>query len=363
MLDVLEDDVRAGLERCLGLLEGDGKDRFKIILPRKKVPLPHNGVKHTEETLVRALSYYASPESFKISMKEFKESSIKVDAFVTFTDLDIAQTVLESIQRNRPHIEGSCIQAGMELKTSIVIFKDVSPVVEPEVRRLMSTYTGISHTNVRCFQLKSGHHSLEIKSQSMQNLAEARVKFDDAVRGTVLKGDAYPNLSNLFGRAGKEILQAIAKQTDTLIKCNERRKCVTIQGLAENKRLARTAIEKNLTQTLETSYLKSDVNVLGLIKALFSKYGVNLSALKDECDLTSIHINMRNQKILLTGTEQAIASAHEKITSVKNHSVKQIKHQIAERELPDCPVCLCPVEETDNYRLEMCGHAYCNTCI
>lgn len=361
-----EDDIYGGLEECLGLDPGEGNGRFKVVIPRVNVILRADEKYESERLLTQVLARYAEPNSFKVSVIPYRQQTVTVIAYVTFTDIDVAEKVCRDICENKPVVERYPISADMEFKSGIHVHKRVYNVLSQDIKRMRSHYQNSKATVIDVRELKSGHYTVDIKSTNLQNLARAKVRFDDLLQGQVLAASEVENLGHLFSKEGRNKLEIIERNTKTLITPDERQMKITVQGQQGGVQNAVVSIKQEIDKFVNTKEqeirLKGDENPPGLLKALFLRYGVKFAGLRSECGLSKISINMRSREICLAGKEEALAKALELVKEERD-KLNKGKADTGDTFLPDCPVCLCPIEETEIFRLEFCGHAYCKPCL
>lgn len=364
---VNEGDVIDGIKDALDIHEETEEDRFRVIIPRENIVWTSNEVREAKSGLATTLSKFANTDSFDVHVVGFRASTADIVAYVSFHDLETAEGVWRKIQEDNIFVDKYVcpLSADMEFKSNVHVNKFIFSFVEDDLTRLLRHYEGSRSTSVHITTLKSGHFSVDIVSTKLPNLARAKVKIDEVIGGLVLECGETKNLHLLFGREGRVKLGHIERSTKTLIRSDGRQLKITIQGKLENRENALKLIHQEIDKCLQTKEqeirLKGDENPPGLMKSLFLKYGVKFAILKAECGLSNININMRFHEICLKGTEDALTSALEKIKEEREKlAVENIRE---DSDLPECPVCLCAIEDSELVRLEKCAHAYCNPCL
>ena len=112
---------------------------------------------------------------------------------------------------------------------------------------------------------------------------------------------------------------------------------------------------------METFNLKEDYPP-GMSKALIKKYGTDLHDLLEETNAEVADLEPKRHLLSVQGNKSSV----EKTEHILNDLSKSLneKAQVKQSDsMPDCPVCLSPIEPHSLYRLEYCGHAYCKECI
>ena len=363
---VTEAEIYGGLEECLGLTVGEGNGRFKIVIPRENAVWRTDEILESQNELTRLLSKYTNPNSFKANVMNYRQQTVTVFAYVTFNDIEVAETVCRIIHDQQPTLNGNRISADMEFKSGVHVHKRIYCMVKSDIDQMLNHYKNSTSTVIEVRELKSGNFSIDIKSTRLQRLAQVKVRFDKLLEGETIAGCDIENLHLLFSRDGRSKLQQIEKSTKTMISPDERQIRITVQGLQINVSQARDKVLKAIADCVNTKEqeirLKGDDNPPGLMKALYLKYGLKFRQLQEKCGLASININMRSHEICLAGTEEALKKSLELVKEELN-KLQTSDRSTVEADIPDCPICLCPVEETDMCRLELCGHGYCKPCL
>jgi ATP-dependent RNA helicase DHX8/PRP22 len=366
--DATEDEVRDGLGSALGLSSYECRNRFRIIIPRLNVPIDNNEKDQIQNELASIISMYADRDSFRLHVRDFKQQTVTCVAFVTFMNPQICYDTANAMIDDDVEIREHCIDVQLECKTTVHVNKklhafvgeDLTSLVDRYVRKKSSTTLNIRH-------LKSGNFSVDINAVSPQKLAKAKVKVENVVGGDTFECGEKENLQFFFNKNGRDEARRIEKLTRTLIFVDERQMKISIQGLVRNRLRAIQMIEDYLsvhTHAKETEVcLKGEENPPGLLKDLIIRYGLRLTGLKDETGISKVSFNLRFHELTLIGKEENIIKAQEQIKSVRADLSTRGNIRIEDADLPDCPICLCPVEESDMCRLEYCGHAYCKCCL
>lgn len=366
--DVTEDQIKDGLARELGLLSNTSRDRFRVIIPRVNPSFRPGESLTKQEALARKISRYARHDSFRVKVLDYKEKTVCVIAFVTFSDPQECYETFQQMINDHLEMDGNKVNVSLECKSSVHINRRLYDAVVADIDSLIDRYTQRnSSTLLEVRHLKSGHFSLDIKAVSPQKLARTKVRVDRIVGGDVLECGEKENLHALFSTEGRNLVKNIEKTTRTMIFIDERQMKVTIQGLERGRILALNMIEDYISKQEKSAeievQLKGEENPPGLLKALLLKYGTRFEVLKEETNISGMKLNLRYHEITITGSEEAVRDALKRITVLKEEIVKRNKVMVLQKEMPDCPICLCPVEEADIYRLEYCGHAYCKVCV
>ncbi|WAR27219.1 DEAHC-like protein [Mya arenaria] len=365
-LAACEEDIKEALADSLGV--DNSKNRFDVIIPREDCTLRTNELGLVRTELTNMLSTLSRSDHFQLNVKEYEPKKVIATAFATYNDANVCEDVADKINAGNKCINGCKVRAMVEYKSSLHVKKSLFHLLEQEVIEKVKMYqTQCPSTTVEIRSLKSGHYSLDMKSITFQKLAKAKVSFDKLLQGEVLDRDVINDIQVLFSADGREKIKRIEKITGAIINIDGRRMQIIVQGRTDARNRAVELIRTEVlicTESNETERrLKGEDNTPGLMKALVMKYGLRLDKLKSETGLSSIALNFQHQKISLSGKDDALVKAMSIIREQKESLSNHNKTANAGILLPDCPVCLTPIDEADMCRLEYCGHAYCKTCL
>ncbi|WAR27228.1 DEAHB-like protein [Mya arenaria] len=365
-LNACEEDVKEALAHSLGV--DNSKSRFNVIIPRVNCPLRTNELGLVRTEMTNMLSTLSRPDHFRLNVREYKQQTVTANAFATYNDADMCEDVANKINSGYSYINGCKVRAMVDYKSSVHVKGSLFHVLKQDINEKVEMYqTQCQSTTVEIRSLKSGHYSLDIKSNTLQKLAKAKIAFDKLVHGEVLDEDVLNNMQVLFIAEGRAKIRGIEKLTGAIIILDERRMQITVQGSTDSKDKSIELIKTEVlrcTELRETKFsLKGEENPPGLMKALVVKYGLSFDKLKTETGLSSITLNFRYHEISMSGKDDALVKAISIIRELKESLSNAKTTANACTDLPDCPVCLTPIDESDMYRLEYCGHAYCETCL
>lgn len=362
---VSEDEIKEALAEVLDITLLPNSSRFRVIIPREQASQDAR-IDLAYRQLDKLLSSVPLNGTYRVNIKEVKEQTARFTAFVCFTDPDDCETVLEECANGSLRVNRVPVEASMDVKTSVVIQKNVFDVVKSDIDRYTQrVHQKSSSTTIKRREIRSGNIVIDINSTSPRKLAKATKSVHDIIDGDCLECEAVPNLHYLFTQNSREVITDIQKCTRTLIVLDQRMFKATIYG---SKVPRQTAIQElNLYLNSQSDILELDVglkrdkNPPGVMKELILQYGTGLQELKDSADLSAIMLNYRLHRVTMKGTSEAIAKGSELIQAVKDKL--SLKDKIPESDISDCPICICPVELSQIYRLEYCGHAYCRDCL
>ncbi|WAR27221.1 DEAHC-like protein [Mya arenaria] len=365
-LTVCEDDIKEGLANSLGVV--NSKERFTVFIPRENCTLRTNELGLVRTELTNLLSTLSRPEHFRSNVVEYRQQTVTAFAFVTFNNAEMCEHVADRINDGGCYINDCKLRAEVEYKSSVHVKRFLFDLLKQDINEKVEMYrTQSQSTTVEIRSLISGNFSLDIQSISSQNLARAKVSFDKLVQGEVLDCDVINNIQVLFFGDGLAKIKEIEKFSGAVIILDERRMQISVQGSTASKKTAIALIRTEVLRCADSKEtivrLKGEDNPPGLMKALVVKYGIKLDELKTKTGLSSITLNFRYHEISLSGKDGAVVKAISIIGELKESLSRDKTAANASTDLPDCPVCLTPINEEDMFRLEYCGHAYCETCL
>ena len=363
---VSEDEIREALEDVLNVTAPPTSTRFKVIVPRSQADTPPTKMDGVYQQLEAEVASVSLSGDFRMNIKGVQDQTARFTAFVSFTDPNDCETIMEECADGNLCVGNAPVDASMDLKTSVVVLKKVFEVVKSDIDSLTQKLRRKrSSTTIKRKELKSGNTVIDICSTSPRKLAKAKTLIHDIVDGDVLDCETTPRLYHLFTRRNREVVTDIEKSTRTLILMDQRNFNATVHGLVEFRQIAIQELRLFMdtlrdAEELEMK-LKGEGNPPGVMKELIIQYNTSLNGLKETADLAKVSLDVKLHKVTMTGTNEAIAKGSGLIQEVKEKVSG--RRQAVETEMPDCPICICPVELSQLYRLEYCGHGYCRECV
>lgn len=101
---------------------------------------------------------------------------------------------------------------------------------------------------------------------------------------------------------------------------------------------------------------------IGLIKVIIKRYGIELNPLLQLSGADLIRLNRKNKALVVIGNKRSFKAVINHIELCCNSldvSKENLDDHVAVNE---CAACFCQVD-SDHYRLQYCGHLYCQECI
>ncbi|KAL4236388.1 hypothetical protein ACF0H5_004773 [Mactra antiquata] len=363
--DIMEEEIKAGLADLLDANIDDIKDRVQVRIPRQNVVWSENERLEMQQELSKFIvdQFDVDEERFRVHVREFKPQTVICVAFVTFDDPQICQKVGEGLIEEDFHMRGSSINVCLDCKSNVVIDKNLYPKVKQDLDNLLKTLKR-SQARIDESHLKSGALRLNITAPTIERLTRIKVQIDGIVGDDTLECEDTDNLHHFFNNLGRQTARSIEYETKTIIFLDERNMKITVKGPLRGRTDAIMMIRRFLSSydksVEKTTRLKGDDLPVGIMKSLLVKYGVGFEQLLEETGVTKVHLHLKQHEMTITGEENAVAKALDIIANVKNEINNEITGQC---DTPDCPICLCPIEEHEISRLEYCGHPYCSVCL
>ncbi|KAL3848156.1 hypothetical protein ACJMK2_019033 [Sinanodonta woodiana] len=366
---ILEEDIKVSFKEFLGLSEAETNDRVKnIVVLRDGAKTSQHMYTSLCNKIEQEVLQYASRESFDIIFEPDplnNQKCVRYTVCINFNNPEEGQAALNGMQMNPPNFSGYPVRVTAVLETSIVIWKNVYEAlksdIEPAIDSLMSQYPDVyikSKTN-------SGKVFIEIKTNSTSLLAKVKILLDNLVQGDVVECGQNKEITRLFTRDGRSQMERIGKETGTVISLDSRTMFISVYGTQERRKKALSDFKMYLDTLAglveKHLQLKGDGKPCGMMKELIARYGSDLGQMKQDTGVKSIKLDLRNHKIVVLGDEDSVGKMETMIQEICNGLLKNPYH--AGSEMPDCPICLCSVEESNMYRPEYCGHPYCGECI
>ena len=363
---VSEDEIREALADVLDVVLPPNSTRFKVIVPRSAAITSPSQMDRVRDQLEAEVLSASTKGHFRINMKGVQDQTARYTAFVSFKDLNDCENIMDMCDDGRLRIGSAPVDASMDLKTSVVVQKKIFDVVKSDINSLTQKFQRKrSSTSIKRKEIKSGNTVLDICSSSPRKLAKTMALVHEIVDGNVLGCETTPRLYHLFTKRNRQVVANIERSTRTLIFMDQRNFTATVHGLVELRQIAIHELKLFLeslkdVEELEQN-LKGEGNPPGVMKELIALYDTDLKGLTETADLAKVSLNVKLHKVTMVGTKEAIAKGCELIQDVKEKASDRT--QGLEAELPDCPICMCPVELSQLYRLEYCGHGYCKDCV
>jgi len=260
------------------------------------------------------------------------------------------------------------------LSTVLLCSKNIFTIIEDELRAVVKeldmTFDKRLVMKINK-QRKDNRVSIEIQSDCTEHFIRATTVFNEILNGDRIDCKTSKTLEILMTNQVKDVLQAIQKETGTVIIQDWKNKVLRIHGSEASRESAKRAINKFLDDSIASDshpweiQLRGPTKARGLLKALFKRFGVDLKGLQDIPGVQKIHVEFRNHVLKIQSSDEA----RETINLYVDECCKSLPQQSP--LLPSegqtqvtCGICLCDVDDTtDLYRLACCGHSYDKSCV
>ncbi|XP_005099846.1 ATP-dependent RNA helicase DEAH12, chloroplastic [Aplysia californica] len=366
--DIIKDKILE-LLRQRGEIHKSLEHEIRVFVVRENIVAPTEEEMSMLETAVLSefdMHLQSRWDTCTVDLKHPRDKDIKQIGFVYFNNPVSGFRACQRLQ-GILSMDGRPVEISPKLKTSIHIPRKIMEASKLRFDDHIQGLTRNKETEVTIVPLKQGDFRLDISSPKAECIALAREVFQTELEGDVIECGRSALRECLLSRQGLQEVHKVEESADVLIVVNQREKQLHLYGQDEKMSKAKMDLNTYLSRLAdgreECINLKAKTRPPGLMKALLLKYGHTLDGLQNEFQLNSVKIDFKLQKISLVGKDEALRNC--------TMSIEELSKDLAERsnaqsdtELPDCVVCMCPVEtSSDLYRLEGCGHGYCTVCI
>ncbi len=176
-----------------------------------------------------------------------------------------------------------------------------------------------------------------------------------------LKDKTIKLFYNVFGR---RYIRQLENKLSVKIMCDDSCRTINIYGSPNMKILAYEKLV-NFMNSCNGETKVISLTTFGkerpLVALLMKQYGHFLDRLCTDYGAKNVYLDLRNYDLYVCGSEKVV----ENIKRTISIYATRVNKMAAERRYANeevCVVCFCPTV-TEPYRLEYCGHTYCNTCI
>ncbi|XP_045605419.2 uncharacterized protein [Procambarus clarkii] len=213
--------------------------------------------------------------------------------------------------------------------------------------------------------LRNGDVMMYLSCEDARVLVTGKLKVEKVVAGEVIDLKCEGGAKVLFKQEGKAVLDAIMYTTATLIVTDDRITTLSIHGPTEARQSAKDKIYKFLqlsVESLKYIELTGGGKPPGVMKTLMETYGSTLGGLRAETGLSALKLDYRNHRLYLFGSRKCVRKAAHVVNKVMQTLIGD--GSALNKDDPLCVICLFPINTSNTlYRLEYCGHAYCQRCI
>ena len=338
-----------------------------------KVSIPREAIGETRQEelnelqmqLSKVIQRYCPTDDFNIQLQTPKQFNATFRASVSFSDPEKGVEVVRCMNR-QDRIRNQLINMTPDIRTTIMIRKEVYAVIDDELAKV-GDEVKLKHVTVAIHVLDDGGCCVRVNSYNMTDAAYAVGKLQNIARGMSLDIPSERILKQIVSPSMKPKLMSIEKKTKTLIETDRRQSLITLYGgknaCAACKKEIEELFEELGRQSVKEIILKGEGIPVGLVKAIYVRFGIQLRELQTKTGVGHVEINLRSHVLFAWGTDKALDQMQQEITQIQQDLLQQDPSMGDGEGIGDCPVCLCPVVVSDCFILDCCGHPYCKDCI
>ena len=362
--DVEELDISTALKRKAG----DDLSITDVVIHRQNVDATsRKDLNHLKFLLSAEIKKCLPKKSYRIKMMAPGEKDFNFNARVVFTSAAHRNAALRELD-GRITIDRMPVTFMSDLCTSLIIAKPVYDINCQELDQLITTRS--RYGTVITPSKKSSPNAdlvvIWIHSNDQIGLQTAADAVRRVVQPKTVEFESTEEFRCVTGPAGREELRRIEADTGAKITVDARLMNVLVHGPETARRRAAMAVDRfvedNKTLLNKEKLLGTRGNSARLVKLLLTKYGVDLEHLQRRTGALFLELQLRRHALVFRGTEDAYTSLQMALREDEAQLTDEPTATPSD-DSPDCPVCFCPIDEGDIYRLEYCGHAYCRPCI
>ncbi|XP_063402504.1 uncharacterized protein LOC134686725 [Mytilus trossulus] len=320
-----------------------------------------------QQRLRAHLQMHVKEGKYDLFVKPPKDQDFTFLAFASFSKIEEGQNASAYVQENfRPNEE--IINTSITLQASILVYRAIFEKCNDVLFKAITTLNQQEGIEIRHKILRNGNCKLDMNCDHVDTLRRVRRKLDKIVQGKRMTKQDFPNIQELFTRAGKYEIRNIMSRTSSLIIDDYRILEISIYGEKEQQNDTFTFLKEylyKLSQGINRNLsLKGADKPFGVIKEMFLRFGIDLGKMKrDIRGLNRLQINLRHHSIDINGTSEAVEKTVVEINGVIDHLREMQNCEHIENEEHQCAICFMEIEDGEMYRLESCGHPFCKTCI
>ncbi|XP_076080411.1 uncharacterized protein LOC143051368 [Mytilus galloprovincialis] len=334
---------------------------------REKVQTSRAELDLIQQRLRAHLQIHVKEGKYDLFVKPPKDQDFTFLAFASFSKVEEGQNASAYVQQNfRPNEE--VINTSITLQASILVYRAIFEKCNDVLFKAITALNKQEGIEIRHKLLRNGNCNLDMNCDHVDTLRRVRRKLDKIVQGKRMTQQDFPNIQELFTRAGKYEIRNIMSQTGSLIIDDYRILEISIYGEKEKQHDTFTLLKEylyKLSQGINRNLsLKGADKPFGVIKEMFLRFGIDLGKMKrDIRGLNRLQINLRHHSVDINGTSEAVEKAVVEINGVIDHLREMQNCEHIENEEHQCAICFMETEDGEMYRLESCGHPFCKTCI
>ena len=369
-----EEDVKSAIEMRIPSV------RLKNVFIHRKpgFETTDKELESQRNSLQERLGIFTTEGQFSVFMVYPRPKASEGLAYLTFQDAEEGEAAIRGL--NGKDISGiGIVTLQPNFSTTLLCPRNVYTIVEDELetikKELEQFFGKMLVVNIKK-QQKFKRVAIEIRSDCTEHFIRATTFVNKIINGDEIDCKISKPLEILLTNPAKEVLQAIQKDTGTVICQDWRNKVVKIHGRQASRESAKVAINKFLDDSITSNshpwqiQLRGSSRPRGLLKALFKRFGIDLQGLQEVPGVQNIHVEFRSHVLKIISSEEARETINRYVDECSESLLPNGSSDLQTNnpENPGtqltCGICLCDLDETaDIYRLACCGHAYDKSCV
>ena len=369
--DVTDQDLRNAFESALPGVRVD-----KVFIHRQKeFETSQEELDELKATLENAILDRVATKNFQVHMQTPWGKAFNYVASLCFEDAEEGREAIDALEvAGLSTSLAEKITITPQLQCALTCPKQIYAAVEDNVKQIQAQCRQDCQEMCgnRALEVDKRHRGnqvvLTVRSECLDHYIRVTVAIRSQIDGDVIDCSGDSGSDVLLTSAGREVLQGIQEETGAFIHSDPRSMCIKIYGKPQNKDAAKQSINSFLEELLASGSQMWEISLRapdkprGLLKAIISRYGVDLVGLEGLKEgVQSVTLDLRRHKLTIKSSEEG----YEAIVRCVQECAEALPVELSlSADVPDemlCVVCFDPVEG-DAHRLACCGHAYCLVC-
>ncbi|NPA77113.1 MAG: hypothetical protein GXN93_05170, partial [Candidatus Diapherotrites archaeon] len=378
--DASQDDLKRAIQSEYSVVVAD------VSLPREK---PYPTSKSDLDMYKRQLRHRL-PDDIRCDIHLFnpKESDWFVRGYATCSGMEDANRICESHIVICMNGHTARVQAVIQFEIKEYIPQAIFRAIQSELESVLRQLDGPDSV-VKSETLNNGCFRFRVTVSGIDRLRYCTARID-AVTKPLVKVVNEPDQRRLISSPeGRYFLKKLMnRKVKVHASFDQGRSALLVYGSREAVDAAMRQIGDFFTQHkhhhLRRLSLIGEGRVVGVLRALFRKFDIDLEKLRRQCHLDSVEVDILQHELIVYGEQEALercdAVLQEVINELSAHSQDngkegqkgegaaaaaagptEVLEEEEERE-DFCPVCF-DTPSDDSYTTEYCGHIYCRDCM
>ena len=367
-LGVDDSDILTALRR---MVDDNELSIHSVVIPRESVgATTRSELEHLKSNLSAAIKIHVRRGPYRVEMIPAKEKDFYYNARIIFTTAAVGITALRALN-DHVTMGRKPVAFTPDLRTSLTVARPVFDTICEELEQVIQlcsrdgNFVNVSKKS----PLDVRNVVVWIHSDSLPGLRMAADTVRRVIRTETVQFESTEEFRCVTGPAGLQELRRIEADTVAKIMVDARVMNVLVHGSETAQRRALMLVDRFvqdnkalLSKELLLRDFASRGKTVQLMKRLLAKYGVELEELQRHTGAHYLELQLRRHALMFRGTEGAYESLQKELRE-DDAQLTDGSTTKPTTDSPNCPLCFCPVDDLDTYRLEYCGHAYCRQCI